>query len=69
MHPSNPPQLTGGRQRITPAEASALVGEYVRAGLRIIFWGLAAATAIGFAYFICRLLLFGLRVGCEALNL
>ena len=69
MHPSSPPQLTGGPPRRTPADMASLVAEYVRSGIRIVFWILAAATAISFAYFVARLLLFGLRLGCQALSL
>ena len=69
MHPSSPPQLTGGSPRRTPAEVSALVGEYVRAGIQIIFWLIAVSVTVGAGLLAVRIVIWAVRMVSQALGL
>jgi len=69
MHPSSPPQLTGGSPRRTPADVSALVGEYVRAGIQIIFWLIAASVTAAGGVLAVRIVIWAVRMVSQALSL
>ena len=69
MHPSSPPQLTGGSPRRTPADVSALVGEYVRAGIGIIFWLIAVSVTAAGGVLAVRIIIWAVRMVSQALNL
>jgi len=69
MHPSNPPQLTGGRQRITPADVAQVFTDYMVAACKLILSGLLGATALAVGYCGVRLLLWLCGLVTHALNL
>jgi len=68
-NPSSQPQLTGGRQRITPADVARTFTDYVVAACRLILSGLLGATALALGYCGVRLLLWLCGLVTEALNL
>jgi hypothetical protein len=69
MHPNSPPQLTGGSPRRTPAEVASLVGDYVRSGIRVVFWLIAASITAAAAFLAVRIILWAVQLASKALGL